>query len=828
MAKKQFSKESVQENQYHALQTGKPDGFGFFNLLPLFVSILYCAVFFVPHFDGFDAFGSQWFYIVIIDLLVIVYILAKKNEYDFNAQLVFSNSFSKIYLVFFAIAGLSIFTSINATEAVVCFVRIVATIIAFFNMAILFRGQLHLFKWLAQILAIILGILSIQSIAQFLSGFEATSLNQLIKEIQGNAGNKNIFSAALVILIPFTIYCIQTSDIKGKILNCIILLSGTLTLFLLNTRAAFLSLIFILLVYILYCFLEYKKEKKGEKIIYRISFIAIPIIAALLISQLLLSTALNLQDSNEKQLFGTVADRLGTISNTSDEANNVRFRLWAHAIDYTIHHPIIGCGIGNWKIASIPYQKKTIDDLFVPVHAHNDFFEMFAELGMIGGILYLALFISILIFTLKVYFSNSEEQLKLISVFSFLAFIGYSIDAFFNFPIERPISQILFALIAAININVYLTAKKDKRTPLLDSSAVRKTLFGIAAVILLLPSAYVTYQTYKSLVAQKNIIPDMGNEPLKLKWNEIIPLLPSIPNLSASAQPLDAIKGRYLMEAEKYKEALVLLNRAIPANPYIAYSEFIKAGVFFKLGNFDSAYINASKAFYTKPRAKTYYQTLIAILAKRKDTIQIEKAYHEVVQYRQEPYVWNLYILGMLNAKEKGSQQLLQLTDSVLKLFPENPDLLLRRKEILMFMSAPAATRITASDGEKAQAYYNQAIKDFGEGQAAANKNDEALKRKAYTSAIKNFLKAAEMNPNNFIIFENTAIAYFNMGEFNKSLIYFNKVFALQTATDGKSEYFAGVALYNTGKKEEGCNYLKVALSKGWKDAEPIIKNNCK
>lgn len=793
---------------------------------------LYLAIHFIPDFAAYDAMGPQWMYLVGLDLMVILYILSRKNEYNQATKKIFKNNFSRLYLAFFLLAGISTFTAINPTESWVCFVRLIATIIAFFNMAILLKGRLDLFSWLAQLLGLILLYESILTISQFLKNVETTNLTELILGLKGTTGNKNIFAADLIVKIPFVIYCIQTGGNGKRIFNIGILILSTITIFLVNSRASFLSLILIVLLYILYNVLNYLKEKNIEKTIYRISFVLVPIIVAFIFSQVELQNVVSLQQDKFNSAYGSVTERVGTITNINSEDNMIRLRLWMHGLDYTMHHPIMGCGFGNWKLASIPYQKELINDLVIPVHAHNDFVEMFAELGIPGGLLYLSLFLTIFIFTIKVFFTSSNEHLRMVSLFSFLGFVGYSIDAFFNFPMERPISQVFFALLLGININAYLSDKEARKDEQSSTKIVGsyKSIFGLVAMLLLMPAAYITYQTYQSLIIQRIIIPDLDNEPLKLNYKEIFPRIPSIPNLSASAQPLEAIKGRYLYEAGNYKEALVLLNRAINANPFIAYSQFLKAGVFFKQNKMDSSYKNATEAFYTRPRAKTYYQTLIAVLAKMKDTAGIQKAFDTALSYRNEAYVWNLYILGMLNANTKRKERILQITDSAIKMFPDNADLVLRKKEALYFLNSsnPQTKKDMTADVARAQVFYDAGVAAFGRAQIAANNKNEALKKEEYTRAANNFLKAGEITPDNYVIFENTAIAYFNMAEFAKSIPYFNKVIALKTATDGKSEYFLGVALYNLGRKAEGCNFLQKALNKGYATAEAILKNNCK
>lgn len=795
------------------------------NLVPLLASLLYFAVHFLPDFGSYDAMGSQWLYVVVVDILVIMMILARRNDYREASSQVFGNLFSKIYLAFFALAGISIFTAINPTEGLVCYARLTATVVAFFNISILLHKRTDLFRIIAQLLALILLVESCQAIAQFLREVSDTDITTVILGLKGTTGNKNIFAASTVVKIPFVIYCIYYSRVWVKILNSLILLLATLTLFFVNARASYISLILIVTVYIVYCIWEGRKKKKTEETLYHLGYIILPVIASLFISQVEISAVKNLQE--QKGGYGTVAERLGSVVAFNAENNQVRFRLWAHAIDYTLQKPILGCGYGNWKIASIPYQRTITPDLIVPVHAHNDFFEAFAEMGIAGGLLYLSLFACILFFTVKTLRSEVSEEIKLISIISFLAFIGYSVDAFFNFPMERPISQVFFVFITVWNITAYVAGRQALAEESMDTVPVNNTIkpiFGLVSLLLLIPAVYVTYETYRSLVLQKTVLADLNNEPLKLNWKETTAAFPSIPNLTATAQPVDAIKGRYLYEAGKYEEAIALLDKGRSANPTIAYSEFLKAGLYFKTDRFDSAVRNATYAFSVRPKAKTYYQTLIAVLAKVKDTSGIKKAFAEYDRYRHEPLAWDLYLRGMLNAQGKGNKHLLTMADSALKMFANQEGvatIATVRDEIIRFMENPNASNTNTGNIDVATAakFYNEAVAAFGGGVAGKDNLEKAAGL---------FLQSANLNPGNYVAYENAAICYFNMKQWQKSITYFNKVLATNLSSNGKPEYFKGVALFNLGQREEGCNYLRTSLAKGWKEAEAIIKANCK
>lgn len=830
MAKKQTVRDT---KNYPSIETTAeiPYRFDKTGIIPLLAALCYLAVHFVPDFEAYDAMGPQWFFMVCVDLLVAVYILARKDQYANAAIALFQNLFSRLYLAFFVLAGISVILAINPTEGLVNYVRLTATLVAFFNLAILFHQRTDLFRAIALLISFVLLVESVQALSVFLNKMGDVTMVDLIKEIKSQAGNKNIFVSGIAAKIPFVLYLIHDSRILMRLANMLILALATLTIFLLNSRASYLTLILIILLYLVYCLLEARKqEKRTEKSIFQMAYVLIPVIVSLFISQLLLENVKSFEKESSPQLFGTVTERIGSISTVSDESNKVRLRLWKHAMDYTLQHPLAGCGYGNWKIASIPYQRTITNDLYVPLHAHNDFIEAFAEMGIPGGLLYLSLFLCIALFTFRTFRSEAAGQgIKWMSVFSFLAFVAYSSDAFFNFPVERPLNQMFFALFTALNVGAYLAIPQtvpDSEPKKVSTNAMAIAVYGLVAILLLIPAAYVTYQIHRSLKVQRLVLADLNNEPLKMDWKTTVPSFPSIPNLSATAQPIDAIKGRYLYEAGQFDDALLLFNKARKANPVIGYSEFLKAGLFYKTNRLDSAYSNATFAFYTRPKAKTYYQTLIAVLAKMKDTSGIKKAFAEFDRYRHEPIGWDLYLRGMLNAQGKGTKHLLTMADSALNMFKNDPGLetiTTLRAEIIRFMENPAApnTAVTTSEKDVAAAtnYYNEAVVAFGTGVAGKDNLEKAASL---------FLKSASINPGNYVAYENAAICFFNMKQWQKSITYFNKVLATNLSTNGKPEYFKGVALYNTGQREAGCSLLKISQSKGWKEAEAVVKANCK
>jgi O-antigen ligase/tetratricopeptide (TPR) repeat protein len=790
--------------------------------IPFIILCLYMAVHFIPTMNAIDVMGPQWLYLSLLDLLVTGYVLARKDLYSGSIQLIFNQLFSKLFLGLFILAGISIFFAINQVEAWVCYARFIVTVVAFFNISVLFYGNQHLFKAIAQVLSVILLIESVQYFGKFFNGITDTPLSTLINNLNGNTGNKNIFAASLAIKIPFVLYALYHAKLAERIFHLLALTLGIATLFMASARASYVSLILISTVYIGFTVVQYIRSKQPERLIYRIAYIILPILAAYFISQITYTQATTIQDNNAGR-YGNVVSNISSIALTND-ASSYRFKLWEHAADYILKNPLMGCGYGNWKLASIPYEKEYINDLNVPAHAHNDFLEHAAELGLPGGLLYLSLYFCLLLFTIKTWRSRATEEIKLISLFSFFALLSYAVDAALNFPIERAVMQVFFAVVCAFNVGAYIMAKNQ-----VNSEDARPTkslwhpLYGLITILLLLPASYITYMTYTSLKAQLKVVPDLKNEPMTLPLSEVTKIFPPIPNLTSSSQPIEAIIGRYYSENKQYDEALRLLRKSMPYNPYVYYSHFLIANVYFLTEKYDSAKYYAQTAYYNRPRANTYYQTLVAVEAKRKDTAALGKAFRTYTHYRNEAFPWQLYLLGMLNAMQRGTPELLKMADSALVMFKPAANttpsadylaLLKRKEEIQNNMNATVTNTSSQDDINKATAVYNEAVAAFGKGD--------------YATAARKFVTALNISPFSYSMFENAGICYYNLKEYKKAVYYFDKVIAMKITNDGKSEFFKGASLINSGDKENGCRAMQIAVAKKYPGAADILAQFCK
>lgn len=775
------------------------------NKVAILITCLYLLVHFINDFGGADVMGAQWLYVGLLNLGVLFYIFLKKKDYNSAIQAVYQYKFTLVYSLLVCWAMGSYFYAINPTETLVTLVRLINTYFIFIHLSILYYQQdmKQLFNGIALFTALILTYDAIFVLNGLLKNMESMNLDQNIISLMGNHGNKNVMAATLLIKFPFCLWLLFKNKGFIRFLGMGILMVGVMGLLVLNTRSTYVGLAIIIILFIATT-VYFKKENSKKAITTQIAYFIIPIFLGIFFANLILENAVKLQDVQTG--YGTVAKRIGDITLASEQ--NSRIHLWGTAIDYTLKHPFIGAGYGNWKLASIPYEKAFANELFVPYHAHNDFLEMFADLGIIGGLSFGLMFILGLLFTLQTWRNKEAKDFHFMATISFLALTCYAVDAILNFPAERPAMQTLLALSAAlifapsvfikkVIISNHLLPVKKKQFKFIT------LLYLIFALVLIVPSIYIANETFKSLKIQKFVMGEVNQDPLML--TEEVVKMPIIPNLSSSTLPLKAMIARYYIRDKNFGEALRLLRESENDNPYLHYNDFLRTAIFAAVFNYDSALYYSKKAFYNWPRASSYYKNIIFAAAKKKDTLALKDAYDTSKKYSNNALTWNQYLLGMFEVKGGGDARMIQMVDSAILLFPKDSAILVPTRNMLFGKSTMGATVNT---------FLNKGIQFFQNG--------------AYIQAAKEYSKASEIEPTNYTHYENAAICFYSAGQYDNSLPYFDKAMQFSSNTTGKSAFFKAMALIAKGNKPAACIALKMAQVKGYPGVEPFITQNCK
>ncbi|WP_316735251.1 O-antigen ligase family protein [Pedobacter aquatilis] len=633
----------------------------------LVILSLYFLVDCIPKIDIPDQMGIHWLVISLLNFGAIIYIF-KNKEFSEALKPIFKNGISWLYIVFITISGLSILIAINKTESLVNYVRLITTATAFFVFCVLLYKRSHLLKNIGVVITLIVLAQTFSGVMEFYQGTGKIDLSTLTNALQSSTGNKNIFAAALVIKIPIVIYCIVKRNGFFKYLSALSLFFAVLAVFLINARSAYLGLIVSSSVVLIgLCYLHFKKvEFALSKVICVILLAAFSI--AFFMSQNAIKKA---KATNTETVYGTLIDRLATVADTNNETTNIRLKYWKGSWDLIAKKPILGLGYGNWKLYSPLYTNKLLDDNVFSKHPHNDFIEVAGESGIPNAIIYLSIFLFAFVFTIKILVSNAAGEQKIIAIIILACLSGYFIDAFFNFPSERPNVQLLFAFIFAFVIINYLSAKQA------SDANVKGVSFIIALPILLIVTStiFIHFKVLKSMKAQfivdadLNSIDNLPNAMPKLNYSEVNDLLPAWPNIAENSETIGYKKARYLYKEKRYAEAVRLLDSVHHQSPNLSYNDYLKCNIYLDSKKLDSANKYARKAANAKPRNFYYYRMASYFARINNNTNEINELFKRYHSFRNDQQSWSYYSLSLFYSKADRNE-VKKVVDSGLKYFP--------------------------------------------------------------------------------------------------------------------------------------------------------------
>ena len=416
------------------------------NLPELIFLGLFISTGLISNYGALDRIATQWLYLSVINTLGLIYFLNDKKFITESNKIFQFKPF--IFLVLFIVWGfISYFYALNQEEVIVKAIRWVQLPISLFILLNFFKSDY--LTYVKVISVIVSSILIVELYFTYSTYFQLTQLSAYDFTyafiLKGATGNKNINAASLLIKTPFLIYLISLfKNHLFKYLLAGVLIMTTYMVFILSSRSSIIALFFVISILIIrYIYLS----ARNKSIIKNTSYFLI--LGSLLFSVMLFSVRFNNTNS------ASIIKRASTV-NIEDTSTQQRLRFYQHSLDQTLNNLIIGVGLGNWKIKSVDYDKKDVVGYTIPYHTHNDFLEISSELGIIGLILYLLIFI----FPFLDLFQHKEGN-KLINVNTIILLAGiiYFVDANLQFPHARPVMQVPFILILVL---AYIQNKRLK------------------------------------------------------------------------------------------------------------------------------------------------------------------------------------------------------------------------------------------------------------------------------------------------------------------------------------------------------------------------------
>tara|TARA_X000000368_G_scaffold27617_1_gene20834 strand:- start:18706 stop:19977 length:1272 start_codon:yes stop_codon:yes gene_type:complete len=415
------------------------------NFFQLTLLSLYFFVFLINESLGgiylsWDRIIPQFLFLSILNTLSFAHLL-RNNRLLLSISYALKEKIIICYSLFIATCFVSIFFAANYSESIIVFSQYLTYLLSFIAIYSLSKS---IGKTFLQCFILFSGsALFIESSSILYNAIDQVLINGEIFErnnfmLRTFTGNINIAANSIVSKIMIVYLIIYTYKDKRLIyLSYALLFIAFSALFILLTRSAFLSLGILTLVLVSF---NYKK------IITR----SVPLLVIVLIGYFFVNSTFNTENPDE------ISSRINSITlNTEDDSINERLGYYSDAVKSIMQYPVFGIGIGNWKIKSIEYSRNSIPGYVVPYHVHNDFLQISAEIGIIGGLLYLMIYLIPIYHTVIKLKDGVLDNLNLVYLLIISAIL---IDSMLNFPIARPVNHIflLFTLVAMLQ-----TSKTD-------------------------------------------------------------------------------------------------------------------------------------------------------------------------------------------------------------------------------------------------------------------------------------------------------------------------------------------------------------------------------
>lgn len=388
---------------------------------------------FLPTLMVIDKLGVYYLYLSLLCLAVQLFFFIQK-ENIFKKDFFLKRPLLIFYISFLTWQILSLVNAFNLIEGIVEFFQY----FTLFNSILILSYLSSKIKNINSFLIFILLLGFVEcfvTLKVFIENFTFENALGRIRELQGLSSNQNFNAFAILSKVPISIYFLI--NYQNKIIKYLISILLTIQFFLLFVIASRASLLCLFLLLVILIILHITRKKLLNENILSLKHLVI-----VLFSFLLSFGAQFFLYENKTEL--RVQNR---ITSLEDDSTNYRLLNYKEALDGIIDYPILGVGIGNWKILSLKYAQNRIEDYEIPKHVHNDFLHIGVETGILGGILFLSIFISIFIIPFKQFLIKKNQAISIVLIFCLFI---YFFDSFFNFPRIRPYSQLNFFVIAIV------------------------------------------------------------------------------------------------------------------------------------------------------------------------------------------------------------------------------------------------------------------------------------------------------------------------------------------------------------------------------------------
>lgn len=435
--------------------------------------------------------------------------------------------------------------------------------------------------------------------------------------VYGTMVNRNLYSSALFLTFPFILYGVLRFFGIWRILSTLSMIFVWYNIIIAETRAVWVAMaVAMVSLGLLTVYLRKRRIFTDPPLLKqkRLGQAAIILVVVVIIST-----------SISKYYYPNYSPikRVASLATLDDESINERITLWSKTVQMIMDNPIIGVGLGNWKIVLPHYGTSGMRSELGQVHfqrPHNDYLWVLSETGILGLFFYLSIFVIVIGYIVKIITYSSNTNDKIYSSLMFFGIIGYLVISFFSFPKERIVHSILLMFMMSTILSIY-----NKLFPLRKEMS-RFVIGGltISSLILISISIVLGYVRLNAEIHTKKAIAAQEANNWQAVITEIDKAQTRFSNMDPMSTPLPWYRGVANFSMNNINEALKDFQKAYGIHPYHIHVLNNLATCYELLGDHGNAIFYYNKVLDIFPR---FEETLINLSAVYYNTGKYEIAY---------------------------------------------------------------------------------------------------------------------------------------------------------------------------------------------------------
>lgn len=417
---------------------------------------------------------TAWIQILVTFMVVLTLVQAIGTR-----KLVVSGSiFNFLALLFLAWSAFSLIWSQSAFEGTALWIHWLVCLLFYY---VIFNQQPGLL-WIRRFLFIVAAttfLFSFIGCLQHLFGFPALGM---VKKVPSTFGNPNFAVHVLAMAIPVIAACLFLY--KEKEMVCFLGICGSVSLtylFYTRSQAGQIALFltgFILAVQMLY------DRKRPDSMVRFDRFKIIVTTGAFILFLILVNLP---QASHVRYDKARNLEAIAQIYKDPGKAASGRLKSWSNSLVLIREHLLLGVGLNNYGIFYPAYCHAVKPTCRPPgkdlTHAHNEYIQIAAELGIPGLILFLSLIFAMLWQPFRLIRKAPDAQTRVISMGILAGVVGLGVESFFSFPLRLQVPLLFLALYMAIVGTLDCQNDSAKKSVSVKKIAA-KSLAGIFLVLL--------------------------------------------------------------------------------------------------------------------------------------------------------------------------------------------------------------------------------------------------------------------------------------------------------------------------------------------------------